>query len=217
MTQCRWMVGVASLAAACGTNTRLDSPSPTDSVDIPSPNATVELPDSLTCSVEPRWRHEQIPFPPEFAPMLGPGREDLFFSEGMFDSSSPSYWSYVFSISLTDSTPTNATALKRFFRSYYAGLLSLVGKSKSLSIDSAKIQITAFNMEAQPASKYLAELEVALFDTFSDGRPLTVRLTVVINNNNDTGCMNVAASPAQRGAPIWRRLQAARSCLPCPL
>ncbi len=172
-------------------------------------------PAPLVCAAESKWRHERIPFPPQFAPTLGSGSEDLFFAEGMFDAKTPSYWSYVFSIvldsSLNNEVPTDKAGLERFFIDYYAGLIAGVAKGKSLAFDPSMLKVRLTDKKLDLAQ---VAIEIDLIDAFTDGRKLTVKLAAVVNTKDN--CLNVIASPADSSKPIWKRLEAARSCVLCP-
>src|SRR5262245_36126455 len=111
------MVGGVRLAfafaiAACGSSA-------------PAPVATQPPPPEQPWPVPAGWRSEVIPFPLDFAPSIGHrGLEDLRFPPGMFDPSSPDYWSYAFTWHTDDAAELDAAMLGRELTAYFAGLIA---------------------------------------------------------------------------------------------
>lgn len=166
--------------------------------------------DDHACDQAPGWRYERIELPPEFAPDLPPGVEVLYFAPGMFDPAAPDYWSYVFSISATGSAdgalPGDAPGIQALLATYYRGLISAVARSKKLDLPDPPAAVIVEPTEVG----YLAT--ITTHDAFTGGQPLTVTLDLRPHGH----CLNVVASPAAPKTPIWRALDRARLCLPCP-
>jgi hypothetical protein len=91
------------------------------------------------------WRSEVIPFPLEFAPAIPHrGLEDLRFPPGMFDPSSPDYWSYTFAWHTDDAAELDAGALGRELTAYFAGLIAAVDtKERIAAADRERIAVRA--------------------------------------------------------------------------
>lgn len=216
------LVLLASLfvVAACGSKKPdsepvSDSETTTDTKASETPASDQEAatdkpskPVAETCAKLPTWRFERIELPPEFAPTLPAGVEKLYFAPGMFKPGDPGYWSYVFSLEFTDAGPTDGDAVTKLLVDYYAGLIGAVAKGKKLTLEApfAKVKVTT-----KSGGGFAAE--VSTYDAFTTGKPIVVHLDVQPTNSGS--CLNVAASPADKSAPIWTELETARSCVPC--
>jgi hypothetical protein len=162
-----------------------------------------------TCDDAPGWRYEKIDLPPPFAPRLPEGVEILYFAPGMFEPSAPDYWSYVFSIRTERPVATDATSLQVMLQQYYAGLIGAVARSRKLDLPKPPASVLV-----EPPGDRSHVARVNTYDAFTGGQPLAVNLDVRLAG--DGRCMNVAASAAGLGAPVWSQLEQARRCVPCP-
>lgn len=163
-------------------------------------------PDDHSCDDAPGWRCERIELPPEFAPALPPGVEILYFAPGMFEPAAADYWSYVFSLGFERPLPADPQQIQALLETYYRGLISAVSRGKKREVPDPA---AAVMVETTPTG-YLAT--VRTHDAFSGGQPITVTLDIRVAGT----CMNVAASAAAPGAPVWRALDRARRCVSCP-
>jgi hypothetical protein len=128
-------IALAVALAACGSSAPEPAP--------PSPAAPA--PPEQPWPVPAGWRSEVIPFPLDFAPTIAHrGVEDLRFPPGMFDPSSPDYWSYAFTWHTDDAAELDADALGRELTVYFAGLIAAVdGKQRIAAADRDKIAARA--------------------------------------------------------------------------
>ena len=105
-------LALALVIAACGSS----APAP-----VPAQRPQPEPP----WPVPAGWRSEVIPFPLEFAPSISHrGLEDLRFPPGMFDPSSPDYWSYAFTWHTDDAAELDAARLGQELTAYFTGLIA---------------------------------------------------------------------------------------------
>src|SRR5436189_6143351 len=78
------------------------------------PNAT---PTMLTGPAD--WRFERLPIPPGFArDITWTGFEEARFSPGMFDTSSPTYFTYALAVQLDGTPPIQTAELKELLDKY---------------------------------------------------------------------------------------------------
>jgi len=152
------------------------------------------------------WRFEGMPTPPMFAPDIQfTGFEEARFAPGMFDTSSPNYFTYVLIISADGSPNLDRAAVKDFLEKYYRGLSAGVGRQKGLSPDRA--QMVA---EVAPASDpNRLNGKVIFFDTFNDGRKITLNFEGRIVPRPDakkTGLV-LLISPQPKDNGVWKTLR----------
>ncbi len=156
------------------------------------------------------WRSEIIELPPEFAPGMPAGVEELRFAPGMFDPTADDYWSYAFVLDL-DEPRLDTTALARLLEQYYDGLISLVAASNELELD------------GEPATVALTRADdahfaatVSLVDAFVTGEEIELSMDLVLEPRADDAPgvrVLVMASPQPRSHSIWTELLAARGLL----
>lgn len=83
------------------------------------------------------WRFEKMPTPPGFARDIKlTGYEEARFAPGMFDTSSPNYFTYALVFSVDGAQDLDSAALKDFLEKYYRGLSVGLGRQR----DSRPIQ-----------------------------------------------------------------------------
>jgi hypothetical protein len=118
------------------------------------------------------WRFERLPMPPPFAPSVKlNGFEEARFAPGMFDTSSPNYFTYVLVITADGDQGIDRAGIVDFLEKYYRGLSVGVGQRKGLKPDPA--QITA---DLTPGEKDRYQGKLVYFDTFNDGRKIVLNL-----------------------------------------
>jgi hypothetical protein len=139
-------LALALVLAACGSpSPASSSSSAVPSSPAPAPVATPAPPPEKLWPVPAGWRSEVIPFPFEFAPAIPHrGLEDLRFPPGMFDPSSPDYWSYAFTWHTDDAAELDASALGLELTAYFAGLIAAVDtKGRIAAADRERIAVRA--------------------------------------------------------------------------
>jgi len=166
----------------------------------PTKQARKSLPAKVPADLD-RWRSEKIQLPPEFAPKLPSGLEELRFAPGMFDARAEDYWSYVFVLRLDDRVRGRAALLELLER-YYVGLIESVAKGRGLELDrpAAKIEL-----EAVTETRYVAKVD--LIDAFVTGKPVVVNMELELVANGKGMQVLVAASPKARSHAIWTELR----------
>lgn len=153
------------------------------------------------------WRFEKMPTPPMFAPDIKlKGFEEARFSPGMFDTSSPNYFTYILVISADGTPQLDSAALEDFLQKYYRGLSVGLGQQKGLSPDPAQM-----NAEVAPApgekNRYTAK--VTFIDTFTDGRKTTLNIearAVPKPAAKKTGLI-LLISPQPKSHAVWQKLR----------
>jgi hypothetical protein len=165
--------------------------------------------DASVCESAPEFRSEQIPFPPEFAPSLPAGNEELLFHPDMFEPHGEGYWSYVFAIRFSgEGTPAaNTKSLTEFLNRYYRGLITKVGESKGKKYDANAI--SAKLVATRHPNEFFGMVD--LYDAFKTGKRLQLKVKVWLEG----ACLRAAASPRPLDAGIWNQLGSALDCLPC--
>lgn len=156
------------------------------------------------------WRLETMPLPPGFAPDLKfSGTEEIRFAPGMFDPSSATYFSCVLGLILHATPDFGATELKAFLETYYRGLSVSVGQRKGLSPDRSQINATVKPAGANHDGPVRLAATVNFFDTFSDGRRITLNVesTVLpLPKSGNTGVI-LLVSPSPTDGPVWKTLR----------
>ena len=114
-----WMIGAAAsaqAAAAQGEGTR--PPTSAGAITSAVPRRQAPTPKLLPAPAE--WRFEAMPLPPRFAPDIKwTGFEEIRFAPGVFDNSSPNYFSYVIALSVEGTPPIDAAGIQRFLEEYF--------------------------------------------------------------------------------------------------
>jgi hypothetical protein len=190
-------------AAACH-RSREAAPTPAGST-VAEPAVTPPADDA--CARISDWRSEIIELPPEFAPTLPAGQEELRFAPGMFEPAAADYFSYAFVIRLAQPAAMSAdrTQIESVLDRYYQGLVAAVAQARGLTPPVERVDATVTG-EA-PAF----EATVAMYDPFVTGAPLTLHMDVTMSG----ACLRAAASPQPRTHAIWQQLAQATACLPC--
>ena len=169
------------------------------------------------------WRHERLEFPLDFAPGLAlEGVELLGFAPGMFSAGERDFWTYLLALDVTgpEGAPLEVDAawLEGFLTEYYRGLCAAVGESRDVRV--ARERITA--EVTGGGQDYVATVE--LIDAFVTGRPLSLRIELLLHPDPTGGAgleLLGLASPAPVTSGVWlelRELGAAwRAARPVPV
>lgn len=158
------------------------------------------------------WRYEKIDFPLDFAPTLVyDGFEELRFSPGMFDTTSKTYFTYLFAISFNNISKISKSELKSFLSAYYKGLCNEVAKGKKMEVDTSQIEINLYkhkNIKSK-GKNYTAEL--LFFDTFTDGRKVVLHMEIDLLKDKAKKQLYLFAkvSPQPKQSIIWKEMHQA--------
>jgi hypothetical protein len=167
--------------------------------------------DNATVLKEPAdWRFEGMAIPPGFAPDIRlTGREEIRFAPGMFDTRANDYFSYAMVI-LADGAPKiEAAELREFLEKYYRGLSIAVGRGKGFAPDAAQMKAEVKPAMAGPKGGRRFEAEVVFFDSFTDGRKITLHVEALVVPRPATKqtCLIMMVSPSAKEAAIWKTLR----------
>jgi len=152
------------------------------------------------------WRFEKMPTPPMFAPDIKlSGFEEARFAPGMFDNSSPNYFTYVLVISADGAPEIDGSALKDFLEKYYRGLSAGLGQRKGMKPDPG--QMVAEVSRAESGKRRL-NATVIFFDSFTDGRKITlnVEARVVPRPEAKKTGLVLLVSPKPKTDAVWQKL-----------
>jgi hypothetical protein len=156
------------------------------------------------------WRLETFPVPPPFAPDIKlTGSEEARFAPGMYDTNSSEYFSYIMAFALDSAAPLAAADLKDFVEKYFGGLSVGVGRQKGLSIDRSQIVATVTSPAATSQTEKRFEADLVFFDSFSDGRKITLHLDAQILPRPDAkkNYLILLVSPAAKDTATWDKLR----------
>jgi hypothetical protein len=170
-----------------------------------TPAGPTAAPAADACASISDWRSEIIEMPPEFAPTLPAGREELRFAPGMFKPESPGYFTYAFVIQLAQPMPADRAQIDSLLDRYYQGLVAAVATDRGLTIPIERVDATVTGQA--PAF----QATVSMYDAFVTGKPLTLHMDVTMTG----ACLRAAASPQPRTHEVWQQLAQATACLPC--
>jgi hypothetical protein len=152
------------------------------------------------------WRFEKMPTPPMFAPDIKlSGFEEARFAPGMFDNTSPNYFTYVLIVSADGAPEIDGPALKDFLEKYYRGLSVGLGKRKGMSPDPAQM---VADVSPTSSGKGRANATVTFFDSFTDGRKikLNVEARVVQKPEAKKTGLVLLISPQPKSHAVWQKL-----------
>lgn len=178
---------VAALLAACGKS------------------APKEAAEPSLCKAE-GWRYETIELPPQFAPTMAKGTEKLYFAPGMFKPADPTYFSYVFFLAFREPRTWNIQTVRTLLDTYYRGLITAVAKGKKTEVDAASIK----SRVSKDGGGFRAT--VSLVDTFTNNQRIELNMALTTSGR----CVRAIASPAEPGGEVWKTLERALVCVPCP-
>lgn len=162
------------------------------------------------------WRHERLEFPLSFAPELEyRGFEDLSFAPGMFEPSSPSYFSYALGLRFEGDVDVEERMLARFLEVYYGGLYRAVATEKKLATDGKSTHASV----RRDGANFSASVQT--FDAFTSGGALSLELELSVHCTPRATEVLGLASPKPADAPIWKELHAIgdawRAARPAPV
>jgi|GEM_PF-628360 len=164
---------------------------------------------SATILKEPAdWRLETMSVPPGFAPDVKlNGSEEIRFAPGMFDNTSDTYFTCELAI-LTDGAPDLSTAeIRDFLEKYYRGLSTSQAQRTGLKVDPAQMKATVSPSPTADA-KNRFDAQVDFFDSFSDGRKITLNVEVQVLPlpARKQTCVILLVSPGAKDSAVWRTL-----------
>lgn len=191
-------------AAACNRGSASDTAPSAGAAAEPAPAGAAG---ADACARISDWKSEIIELPPEFAPTLPAGQEELRFAPGMFEPTAPTYFTYAFVIRLAQpaSLAAEPAAIESLLDRYYQGLVAAVARARELTLPLERVDATVTGQA--PAF----QATVSMFDAFGSGAPLTLHMDVSLTG----ACLRAAASPQPRTHEVWRLLRDATACLPC--
>ena len=192
------MLGI--LTAACAEDSERASPVPP--IEGSKEDDSAALRDDV-----PQWRSEHLDLPPEFAPGLPKGDEDIHFAPGMFDDAASGYWSYVFVMRLEDAKTVGP--LGELLEEYYIGLVETVAASRGFEIDGAPAKVEVLSTEGESST-----VIVNLIDPFVNGQRLTLNLDVTMRGVEEGCRIEVAGSPQPREHAIWKDMRSVLGSIP---
>jgi hypothetical protein len=153
------------------------------------------------------WRFEKMPTPPAFAPDITlTGYEEARFAPGMFDNTSPNYFTYVLVFSVDSAGNLDRAALKDFLEKYYRGLSLGLGRQKGMSPDPGQMNAEVIPV---PSDKTRCTATVTFFDSFTDGRKITLNIegrVVAKAGEKKTGLV-LLISPKPKTDAVWQKLR----------
>jgi len=174
--------------------------------DTPPPT----IPEAKVLKTPADWRLERIPMPPGFARDIRlRGQEEIRFAPGMFNPQSPNYFTCIISIVADDEPVIDAPALKEFLEQYYQGLSVAVGRRKQLKPDLAQMKATVKDGPPAPVATTTYQADMIFFDSFSDGRKITLHIEATVNPlhaTKQTGLL-LLVSPSAPGSEPWKALE----------
>jgi hypothetical protein len=152
------------------------------------------------------WRFERLPIPPQFAPDIRiTGFEEVRFAPGMFDTSSPNYFTYALVICAEGGPELDRAGVEDFLRKYFTGLSVGVGRGKGLKPDAAQMSAEVAGADAK--NRYTAK--VVFFDTFNDGRKVILNMEahVVPRPEAKKTYLTLLVSPKGPESSVWPTLR----------
>lgn len=156
------------------------------------------------------WRFEKMSIPPGFAPDIKlAGSEEIRFAPGMFDTHSSNYFTYVMVIIADGSPDLGVPDLREFLEKYYRGLSTAVGRGKGLLPDASQIRAAVNPAPPDPDAKKCFLAQVIFFDSFTDGRRITLNVEAVLVPRlaSKQTCLIMMVSPSAKSAAVWRTLR----------
>lgn len=155
------------------------------------------------------WRYEKIDLPLDFAPSINyVGFEELRFAPGMFDLKAEKYFTYVFVISIEDVIKLPKQKARQLLYDYYRGLCDALGRSKKISIDTSKINITLKKSDRSNNQVKIYTGKIKYFDTFNNGEEIILNIeleTIVLKKSNQSYIIGLV-SPKSKDNEIWETL-----------
>ncbi len=216
-------IALTALLLACSGDSKLEKkPTPAASAATAEQQAQpTAIKEARTCDALPGHRYEAIKLPPEFAPSLPTGMEELWFSPGMFKEDAPDYFTYRFSLRFDQ--PQAPDKIESLLYDYFAGLMSAVAKSKGREHDSKATRVDLRSLDSHLATHcradycrisqtyYVATIETV--DEFASGKTVTLHALLEVSGS----CLRFAIGPKDRGTDleVAQFVSVARPIWPC--
>ena len=162
------------------------------------------------------WEFEYLEFPLAFAPDLDyKGFEELRFAPGMFDTASPSYFTYLFAIMLEGDHAFSEAQIDRFLTRYYQGLSHAVATRAEITVDTSRIGISVMRPDIRTGKHEGYFVTITYMDTFTGGREVKLNMEVVVlySKNGENTCIQALVSPQPKYTDVWKELYSYRKAL----
>ena len=162
------------------------------------------------------WNSEVLNFPLDFAPELEyQGLEELRFAPGMFDTTAPDYFTYMFAMELEGKHDFGIPQTKKFLAGYFRGLSSAVGEGKDIVVDTSLITVTVVRPDIKTGKHEGYFVTVNFIDTFTGGRKVTLNMEAVVLYQKDGEKTYIQAliSPQPKYSATWKELYQYRKTL----
>jgi hypothetical protein len=100
--------------------------------------------------------------------------------------------------------------LKDFLEKYYRGLSIAVGRGKGFSPDASQMKAMVNPAPPDPDAKKRFTAQVIFFDSFTDGRKITLNVEAVVVPwpTSKQTCLIMMVSPSAKSAAVWQTLRA---------
>ena len=153
------------------------------------------------------WRLEMMTVPPGFAPDVKlTGTEEIRFSPGMFDNTAADYFTCAIAIT-AENTPTFGSAeLQDFLEKYYRGLSTSSAQRSGTAPNIAEMKAVVTPV---PDAPHHFTAEVVFFDSFSDGRKITLNVEAEVFDRPAAKktFMILLVSPSAKDEKPWKGLR----------
>lgn len=165
---------------------------------------------SATILKEPAdWRLEMMSVPAGFAPDVKlRGSEEIRFAPGMFDNTSATYFTCVLAIVADGAPDIGAAEIHDFLEKYYRGLSTGRAQRTGTKPDPAAMKAVV-NPSTGTDAKNRFDAQVDFFDSFSDGRKITlnVEAQVLALPATKQTCLLLLVSPSAKDSAAWQTLR----------
>jgi len=162
------------------------------------------------------WRKESFTFPLVYAPTLPyEGAEHVRFTPDWKRFDQPDGFSYVF---MWDIKPTlmEGDVLERAMSVYFDGLMNNVAIARKLDALVPQTQVVLHPLGAPDGWKFAYAGAIHTWNGFSKAEPLVLNAEITQRSCGDDRIqVFFAMSMAERTAPIWKDLRAARQATGC--
>ncbi|UII81721.1 hypothetical protein [Flagellimonas sp. CMM7] len=159
------------------------------------------------------WNYEKIDFPLDFAPSLPyEGFEELRFAPGMFDTSSSTYFTYLFVLSIQNKEEFPQSELKTLLSEYYKGLCNAVATPKKMAIDTSQIKVRLKNLKKPSSQAKSYSVQIDFFDPFTNGQKILLNMELEVIPDKQTKGVHILSivSPQSNESVVWKELYSAK-------
>lgn len=157
------------------------------------------------------WKFERIDFPLGFAPDIDfEGFEELRFSPGIFTTTSPDYFTYIFTMMIKNKRELTSSELESMLLSYYRGLGAAVAEQKEALTDTTKITVAVrAKSGGDKSGNRRFSASVHFIDYFTDGREIDLHMEIELLSHTATNDLVLFAlvSPQQPDSSFWKELR----------